>query len=203
MSYNAHYNAYNIIRKKISAILATSPSSTATCSQIIKLTYGRYVRVVIRLVAEPVHQTCFADVRVAQHEHLVRFAGVHVTAQPSRHTLIGDGGGGVCVHVVVPYLRRWQSQSFDYRIGKRETSMSQSSVYMITYYPYTLSRCIRRKSSIVVLESPPTPPSAPYNGPYYIHRRLEPLSPPQTMTHPMNIDSVSATQSGPKVVHTL
>lgn len=45
-----------------------------------KLTYGRYVRVVIRLVAEPVHQTRFADVRVAQHEHLVRFAGVHVTA---------------------------------------------------------------------------------------------------------------------------
>lgn len=41
-------------------------------------TYGGNVRVVVGLVAESVHQTRFADIRVAQHEHFERFAGVHV-----------------------------------------------------------------------------------------------------------------------------
>lgn len=64
------------------------------------LTDGRYVRVVVRLVAEPVHQTRLADVRVAQHEHLVRFAGVHVArasahAGPSTGRVGGGDGSGV------------------------------------------------------------------------------------------------------------
>lgn len=75
------------------------------------LTYSRYVRVVVRLVAEPVHQARFADVRVAQHEHLVRFAGVHVVAQPSRHTLIGGAlvDVGVRVYTSSPSLSRSQT----------------------------------------------------------------------------------------------